>query len=89
MKKTLTFDQIKSVMARSLYNTLYRENNPPPDELRIPYAAIHPVPDEEDTATARVTYVVNCPGRKVHTVNIKFKYENPSGKFLRSTMTYV
>jgi len=35
-----------------------------------------------------VTYVVQCPREKSHTVRIKFAYDN-TGRFLKESMLYV
>jgi hypothetical protein len=88
------FEELKSKLARSLKNTLTQEAVPPAGEkpvnfeLHVPYHQIKLDPDEADTASAIVTYIVRCPSEKKHTVYIKFKYDK-SGKFLRETMEYV
>ena len=86
--KISQFDVLKPRIARSMKEVLYNENTPPPDELIIPYNQIKEDEDEEGVATARVIYVTYCPGKKVHTVNIRFRY-NKYGTFLRTTMTYL
>lgn len=82
------FSQIKSRLARSLEDTLRRDCNPPPDDLSIPYHSI--VEDRETPGFARatVTYIVFCPTKKLHTVNIRFKYDK-FGKFILDSMHYV
>lgn len=94
MTITTPFETVHSKISRSLKETLFRESDTPEGEkpvrmeLHIPYNQIKPDPDEENTATATVTYVVWCPTEKKHSVNIKFKYDK-YGKFVRSSMTYV
>lgn len=88
------FEAIKSRLARSLKEALLRETVLPPEEkpmeceLHIPYHQLQPHEEELDTATARVTYIVECPTEKKHTVTIKFKYDK-NGRFLRETMEYI
>jgi hypothetical protein len=80
--------QVKSRLAKSVHETLWRDCNPPPDELHIPYHLI--VEDRKNpwSAFATVTYIVFCPTKKTHTVDIHFKYDK-FGKFLLETMKYV
>jgi hypothetical protein len=82
------FNTIKSRLTRSLNDTLMGDCNPPPDELHIPYGSV--VPDEEAPgwAFARVIYVVYCPKKKTHTVDLRFQYDK-FGKFILSSMQYV
>lgn len=88
------FEELKSKLARSLKTTLAYEAIPPVGEkpvdfeLHVPYHQVKLDPDESNTATAVVTYVVRCPSEKKHTVYIKFKYDK-TGKFMRETMEYV
>jgi len=87
-------EELKSKLVRSLKTTLAYEAIPPTGEkpvdfeLHVPYHQIKLDPDEPNTASAVVTYVVRCPTEKKHTVFIKFKYDK-AGKFLRETMKYV
>lgn len=88
------FEELKSKLARSLKATLSYEAIPPTGEkpvdfeVHIPYHQVKLEPEESNTASAVVTYVVRCPTEKKHTVFIKFKYDK-AGKFLRETMEYV
>lgn len=82
------FSQIKSRLARSLEDTLRRDCNPPPDDLSIPYHQITEDKKNPGHAFALVTYIVFCPTKKVHTVNIHFKYDK-FGKFILDSMRYV
>lgn len=88
MSDTKDFNQYKSRLAKSLHETLLRDCDPPPDELHIPYNLI--VEDKEELwyAFAKVTYIVFCPTKKVHTVTIRFQYDK-FGKFMLETMRYV
>jgi len=85
---TRDFNQVKSRLAKSLNDVLYRDCNPPPADLVIPYHLL--VEDRKRFwhAFAEVTYIVFCPTKKVHTVKIHFKYDK-FGKFLLNTMRYV
>lgn len=88
------FEDVKSRLARSIKDVLTRESTLPPEErampfeLHVPYQQLQADDDDPGYARARVTYVVNCPTEKKHTVYIKFKYDK-AGRFLRNTMTYV
>jgi len=90
------FEALKSKLARSLKEAMSQESATPEGEkhthceVHIPYHQIKPVDDseEDNTAQATITYVVNCPTEKKHTVRIKFKYDK-SGKFLKNSMSYV
>lgn len=87
-------EELKSKLVRSLKTTLANEAIPPTGEkpvdfeLHVPYHQVKLDPDEANTATAVVTYVVRCPSEKKHTVYVKFKYDK-AGKFMRETMEYV
>lgn len=91
---TFNLDELKSKIARSLKNTLTSDAVAPAGEkhvnfeVHVPYHQVKLDEDEPSTATATVTYVVQCPKEKRHTVYIKFKYDK-SGKFLKNTMQYV
>jgi hypothetical protein len=82
------FSSIKSILAKSLFDTLLSDCNPPPDRLDIPVGSIRQDEQSPGWAFATVTYVVFCPGKKVHTVRIRYQY-TPEGKFLLGTMSYV
>jgi hypothetical protein len=88
------FDGLKSKLARSLKETLARDCETPSGEkpmrweMHIPYHQIVPSEEDNNTATAVVTYVVQCPREKSHTVRIKFAYDN-TGRFLKESMLYV
>lgn len=85
---------MRSKIARSLKETLFKEavspegEKPVRMELHVPYNQIRPDDENENSATATVTYVVWCPSEKKHSVNIKFNYDK-YGKFIRNSMVYV
>jgi hypothetical protein len=81
------FNSIKMRLAKSIHSALFRECDPPPDELIIPYAPLV-CGDEPGVAYAQVIYKVFCPREKLHTINIKFQYDK-FGNFMMDTMTYV
>lgn len=81
------FSSIKSRLAKSIHDTLYRNCNPPPDSIVIPYDSVQPEP-EAGWARSTVVYVVYCPKKKTHVVNIRFQYDK-FGKFLSHTQEYV
>jgi hypothetical protein len=88
------FESLKSKIAKSLKETLFKESATPPGErhvdhdVHVTYHQVLEVEDEPMTASAVVTYVVAYPKEKRHTVRIKFNYDK-AGKFLRNTMLYV
>jgi hypothetical protein len=89
-----TFEDLKSKIAKSLKETLHRDAAAPAGErhvdydVHVPYHQLIADDSEDMAARAVVTYVVDCPSEKKHTVRIKFNYDK-SGKFLKNTMTYV
>ena len=82
------FGAIKSRVVKSLYETLYRDCNPPPDDLIIPSDTVRADKDKDGWATALVIYVMYMPNKKTHAVNIRFQYDN-FGRFILSSMEYV
>jgi len=88
------FETIKSRLAQSLKEALGRDIITPAGEkhiycdMHIPYHQLLSNDDEDDQATAVVTYIVKCPTEKKHTVRIRFNYDK-TGRFLSDTMQYV
>jgi hypothetical protein len=88
------FEALKSKIAKSLKDTLYKESMTPPGErhvehdVHVPYHQVMDIEDEPMAASAVVTYVVMFPKEKRNTVRVKFNYDK-AGKLLRNTMVYV
>jgi hypothetical protein len=82
------FGAIKSRVVKSLYETLHRDCNPPPDDLIIFSDSVKADKDKDGWATAQVIYVMYMPSKKTHSVNIRFQYDN-FGRFILSSMEYV
>jgi hypothetical protein len=86
-------DDLKDKLAKSICKILFEESFTVPgtDNINGNVYVCHDkisFAEESNTATASVTYITEGLREKKHTVNIKFKYDK-SGKFIRSSMTYV
>jgi len=85
---TQGFDSIKQQLERSIVETLYHDCQPyPPAKVYVHNYSLQ-AEKSHGWARAKVTYVVYCPGEKLHTVNIRFQHDK-MGRFLMNTMQYV
>jgi hypothetical protein len=88
------FEVLKSKIVRSLKEHLYNDALPPSGErpvdfdIHVPFHQVHLDEDADNRATASVTYMVNCPSEKKHSVHVNFAYDK-TGRYVKGSLVYV
>lgn len=76
------------LLAGDIYRFFNQQDNPPADEIHVPVDLMQEDKKNKDHYYATVRYVINCAGRKVHSVRINFAIDE-KGRFLTNTWKYV
>lgn len=74
------------LLASDIYQYFHRQDNPPADEIYVPIEIMKKVNDVTYEATVR--FIVDCCGRKVHSVRIRFNVD-PKFRFIPNTWRYL
>lgn len=74
------------LLANDIYQYFVSQDDPPADEIYVPVEIFKKVNDTTYDATVR--FIVDCCGRKVHNVRIRFNIDNKF-RFISSTWRYL
>ncbi len=76
------------LLASDIFYYFHKQDNPPADEIFVPIEIIRKDDVQENCYHATVRFIVECCGRKVHSVRIKF-FIDDKGKFVTTNWNYV
>lgn len=83
----LSTAQLK-LLAGDIFHFFQAQDTPPADQIFVPLEQIKVDRDTEDGLIATVRFIMECAGRKVHSIRIKFKVD-PRGRFLTNSWNYL
>lgn len=86
-KQTKPLDPLAQKLSEQLYNHYYYQDTPRADDLVVPPVRIRPLRDMADTYQATITYIVFCPHKKLHQVNVHFQVDE-KGNLRKNTLQY-